>query len=278
MNVQLKALYVDLLKNSVCFALWDDAGAPVNRAMSIIPRPFRPFIRLLSAVLRPLKLQLLYAETDSRAEIEEGRTWPLYAHTMIGLRRMDNLQSCIESALEHSVPGDLIEAGVWRGGAAIFMRGMLAAHGSQNRRVFVADSFCGLPQPDAARYPADKGDDHHRHEILAVSRSEVEANFRAYGLLDEQVVFLEGWFADTLPDVAAATDAFAVIRIDGDMYGSTTEALEALYPKLSSGGYVIVDDYALDGCRKATDDFRVNNRITTPLSHIDWTGVFWQKP
>ncbi len=78
----------------------------------------------------------------------EGRIWPRYAETMIGLKRLDNIQFCIESVLSNNIQGDLIEVGVWRGGASIFMKAVLAANRAIDRRVFVADSFEGLPKPD----------------------------------------------------------------------------------------------------------------------------------
>jgi len=74
--------------------------------------------------------------------------WPSHAHTMIGLERLDNIRECLEGVLAEGVAGDLIETGVWRGGATIFMRAVLKAHGVADRTVWVADSFSGLPQPD----------------------------------------------------------------------------------------------------------------------------------
>ena len=200
---------------------------------------------------------------------------PMLAHTMIGLKRLDNLQFCIENALANEVPGDLIETGVWRGGACILMRAVLAAHGVTDRRVFVADSFQGLPPPDVSLYPKDRGDRHHEQIFLGISREEVEQNFRLYGLLDDQVVFLEGWFKDTLPK--APTNALCVMRLDGDMYQSTMEALTSLYPRLSPGGYCIIDDYDLQGACEAVDDYRRENRIACPIQRIDESGVFWQR-
>jgi O-methyltransferase len=188
---------------------------------------------------------------------------------------MRNLRFCVERIIADRVPGDLIETGVWRGGASIFMRGILAAYGVTDRRVWVADSFEGLPKPDP-RYAADAGDPHHTFKsLLAVSLDDVRANFEKYGLLDDQVRFLKGWFRDTLP--LAPIERLAVLRLDGDMYGSTIEALEPLYPKLSRGGYLIVDDYALSGARKAVEDYRAANGITDPVNEIDWTGAFWRK-
>src|SRR5262245_63804149 len=161
----------------------------------------------------------------------EGRDWPRDAHTMIGWKRLENLQYCIEDALARGVPGDFAETGTWRGGASIFMRAVLRVHGVRNRRVWVADSFAGLAAPYPERFPADAGDRHHGYEILAVPLETVQANFARYGLLDDQVRFLVGWFRDTLP--AADIDRLAVLRLDGDMYESTSLALAHLYPKLS---------------------------------------------
>lgn len=118
---------------------------------------------------------------------------------MIGLLRLDNLQACVETMLREGTEGDFIETGVWRGGACIFMRGILAAYGVTNRKVYLADSFAGLPTPDADKYPADQGDAHHIFDFLRVSQEQVQANFQRYGLWDDQVVFLKGWFKDTLP-------------------------------------------------------------------------------
>lgn len=206
----------------------------------------------------------------------EGRDWPAEAETMIGLARLDNLEHCVRDVLERRVPGDLLEAGVWRGGATIFMRAVLEVYGDESRLVWVADSFRGLPPPDPQRFPADAEDEHWTKEALAVPQQEVEQNFARYCLLDERVRFLPGWFRDTLP--AAAIERLAVLRLDGDMYESTIVALEALYPKLSPGGYVIVDDYgAIPTCRQAVDDYRREHGVDEPINEIDWTGVFWRR-
>jgi hypothetical protein len=176
--------------------------------------------------------------------------------------------------LMDDIDGDFIETGVWRGGACIYMKAILDAHGDQRRRVFVADSFQGLPRPNAAEYPSDKGDIHHTYPQLAVSRQDVEDNFRRYGLLDDRVVFLEGWFKDTLP--AASIGKLAVLRLDGDMYESTLQALNALYHKVSRGGAVIIDDFFLQPCREAVNEFRAAHGIESTILPIDGWAVWWR--
>jgi len=206
----------------------------------------------------------------------EGLDWPARAHTMIGLRRLENLRACVEEVLARGVPGDLIETGAWRGGATIFMRAILKAHGVTDRRVWVADSFAGLPPPDPERYPRDAGDTLHQHTQLAVSLDQVRGHFVRYGLLDDQVRFLPGWFRDTLP--RAPIERLAVLRLDGDLYESTLQALESLYEKLSPGGFVIVDDYGcIAACRQAVHDFRDARGVREPIRPVDWSGVYWQR-
>jgi O-methyltransferase len=196
---------------------------------------------------------------------------------MIGLARMDNIRQCVELVLADDVPGDLIETGVWRGGASIFMRGVLKAYGDTTRTVWCADSFEGLPAPDTARYPADAGDTFFKQTGLAVGVEQVKHNFARYGLLDDQVQFLVGWFKDTLHQ--APIEQLSVIRLDGDLYESTWQAIEALYPKLSPGGFCIVDDYGtlVDQCQRAIHDYRDKHGITEGIVDIDGYGAYWRK-
>lgn len=215
------------------------------------------------------------SELELRNYREYGKEWPARAHTMIGQKRLDNLQFCVETVLRDGIPGDLIETGVWRGGACIFMRAILAAYGDQGRSVWVADSFRGLPPPSPDKYAADLNDNWYTFDALAVSLEEVQANFRRYDLLDDRVRFLKGWFKDTLP--TAPIERLAVLRLDGDMYESTIQALNALYDKLSPGGFVIIDDYFLRPCAQAVHDFRNSRGITDPIIDIDEMGSYWQR-
>jgi O-methyltransferase len=258
--------YLDLLKRAILNEVYEDHEYVRTR---------RPARRFLGLTTQPDEVVISPRRIDAEAR-ELGRVWPpsAMAHSMIGRKRLDNLQYCIATALRDRVPGDLIETGVWRGGATIFMRGCLLAFEDPHRIVWAADSFAGLPAPDPA-HPADADDVHHTIPELAVSLEQVQGNFRRYGLLDDRVRFLKGWFKDTLP--AAPVRELAVMRLDGDMYGSTTEALQALYPKLSAGGFVIIDDYCIASCRRAVTDFREANGITDAVVDIDCTGVFWRK-
>lgn len=97
-----------------------------------------------------------------------GRDWPPIAYTMIVKKRLENLQQCAIDVFQRNVPGDSIEAGTWRGGAAIFLRVVLKAYGIDDRVLSVADSFEGLPQADTNWFPAERGYD-YSDPFLAVS-------------------------------------------------------------------------------------------------------------
>lgn len=246
-------LYLDLLKNSL-------TRLPFGERPATDRRTGRP------------------VELDAARRLE-GSDRPPEAETMVGMLRLDNVQQCVVDVLRDRVPGDLVETGVWRGGVTILMRAVLRAYGDPDRVVWAADSFAGLPEPDPERYPADDGYDVSAaagFAELAVSVDEVKANFARYGLLDERVRFLVGWFRETLP--TAPIERIAVLRLDGDLYESTMDALNALYPKLSVGGYLIVDDYlSWRPCQQAVNDYRAEHGIAEPIQGIDWTGVYWRR-
>jgi hypothetical protein len=273
-----KLLYLDLLKRALTGSIIDEEVEPAGMAddLSRAPRDVarRAVRKTLSAALGKAGFVLMKRKNVDPAARAEGRNWPWLAHTMIGRKRLDNIQACVEDVLKNGVPGDLIETGVWRGGSTIFMRGILKAYGVTDRLVWVSDSFAGLPPPDA-KNPDDSVFRLHNVAYLAVSLEKVQEHFRRYGLLDDQVRFLKGFFSETLP--TAPIGKLAVLRFDGDMYGSAMDVLNNLYDKLSPGGYLIVDDLFLPTCRKAVDDFRAARGIEEPIVAIDWTGGYWRK-
>jgi O-methyltransferase len=204
-----------------------------------------------------------------------GGDWPKDAESMIGYLRMTNLQDCLIDLNERKIEGDVIETGVWKGGAVIFMKGVLDLLNA-NKKVFVADSFSGLPKPNGDKYPKDSNDIHHTFSELSISEDEVKKNFIKYNLLDDKVIFLKGWFKDTLSKIEE-NQKFCLIRLDGDMYESTMDSITNLYPKLNPGGYIIVDDFCLQPCVDAVMDYRKLNNITAPINKVDHTGVYWIK-
>lgn len=265
-------LYLTLLKGTLTRTAFPE---PYRSLLPTSPTR-RRLVAAVQAVLGRAGVEVVRRGTYDPAKREVGRDWPAEAETMIGMKRLDNLEHCITTALADGVPGDLIETGVWRGGATIFMRAVLEVYGVRDRTVWVADSFAGLPAPDPARYPADARLDLSAIGRLAIGVETVRANFARYGLLDDQVQFLPGWFKDTLP--SAPIERLAVMRLDGDLYESTIDALESLYPKLSVGGFVIVDDYlVIEACRRAVHDYRKRHGIDDEIVPVDGDAVFWRR-
>lgn len=244
-------LYLDLLKRAVSNLLYED---PPNIVGATAPSSF-----------------------DMNARLG-GEDFPTVAHTMIGLKRLDNLRHCLEIALRDDIPGDFIETGVWRGGACIFARGILKAYGVSDRTVWVADSFEGFPEVTETDHAMDIDMDLHQYnEAIGIPTEmvTVRTNFDRYGLLDDQVRFLPGWFKDTMP--TAPIERLAVLRMDGDSYSATMDVLTHLYPRLSPGGYAIVDDYCLEACREAVHDYRDRNGIQEEIVEIDRQGAYWRR-
>jgi O-methyltransferase len=264
--------YLDLLER----ILTRYGFEPSQKRVMLPYRTYAVYLwNLLEAELPDRDIRLVEAREFDAGRREVGRDWPVDAETMVGLKRLRNVRECVERVIAEGVSGDLIETGAWRGGVTIYMRAILAAHGVKDRAVWVADSFQGLPPPDQGN-PADIGDMRHTRSEFAISAETVRENFRKYDLLDDQVRFLEGFFEDTLPN--SPIEKLAVLRLDGDMYASTTVALDSLYDKLSVGGYVIIDDFgAIGACRKAVEDFRARRDISDEVCRIDWTGVYWRK-
>jgi O-methyltransferase len=271
-------LYLDLLKRTLTGAAAEESDSILGGvATSGSPRMRKRAADAVGRLIGRAGFELAYKKPYDPKLRERGLDWPARADSMIGLRRMDNIQHCVEAVIRDDVPGDLIETGVWRGGATIFMRGILKAYGDISRTVWAADSFQGLPAPDPARFPADEGDTFYKQTGLAVGVEQVKHNFERYGLLDDQVQFLVGWFKDTLP--TAPIERLSVLRLDGDLYESTWQAIEALYPKLSPGGFCIVDDYGdlVAQCQRAIHDYRDAHGITEEIVDIDGTGAYWRK-
>lgn len=269
-----QALYLDLMMKCLTRSISPQKYTPLKPCYGTVKRAL--YVPLRNA-LRIFRLELVRRSANNLShQVVYGHDWPAEAETMIGLRRLENIRDCVVGVLRHKVPGDLIETGCWRGGATILMRAILKAFGITDRTVWVADSFQGLPKPNADKYPKDSDDRLWSQEALNVPLEEVRRNFEKYGLLDDQVRFLVGWFRDSLP--TAPISQLAILRLDGDLYESTMDGLTNLYPKVSIGGYVIVDDYGgMPGCKAAVEDFRAKHKITDEINKIDWTGVFWQR-
>lgn len=274
--------YLDLLRSCLCGSLYEESGWEVLREKYLSTRSQDIGFRLKAVIWNGL-IRFLGRRNKQIVEIrqmdlqkrEMGTDWPFIGMTMIGHRRMKHLECCVLSVLDRKIPGDFLEAGVWRGGSAILMKAVLDLRGERSRRVICADSFRGLPRPTSPKDVQLASPDLSSDPYLAVSLNQVRRNFERFGLYDDQVEFIEGWFCDSL--VKAQVGPLAILRIDCDLYESTRDVLNALYSKVGTGGIVIVDDYASwPACKVAVDEFRLAHQIQEPLQKIDEHGVFWE--
>jgi len=265
-----RLMYIDLVKRCVLNIPYVDAEL----------NPIQPYGNLRKAILSLFKsanIQMAHLRRGNFERRISGHDFSDIAHSMLSFKRLDNIQMCVETIIREKIAGDLIETGVMRGGAVILMRAILRAYGVRDRTVWVADSFEGFPPLNLLGYPADADADPNWH-LRPLTESGVEhvrRNFKRYDLLDDQGSILPGWFRDTLPK--APIKQLAVLRLDGDLYESTIDALVPLYPKLTPGGFVIIDDYNLPMCRKAVHDYRKKMDINDEIIAIDDAGVYWRK-
>jgi len=251
----LRLAYLDLLKLTLC----DLAGTRTTSVTRTLDG---------DVMSRELEGELLRFRTA-------GMDWPLHGLTMVGLARLDDLQRCVETIVADGVEGDLIEAGTWRGGASILMRATLDSLGEGERMLYVADSFQGFPQVDEPSDGYDLRVDLAACDYLAIPLEEVKANFARLGVGND-VRFVPGFFEDTLSTLGDRR--WSLVRLDGDTYDATRFSLETLYPNLSTGGYLVIDDYVqIEQCREAVDDFRRERGITEPLERVDWSGARWRR-
>jgi cephalosporin hydroxylase len=186
------------------------------------------------------------------------------AYAGLGRFRLNHLESCLEEIREREVPGDFVECGTGRGGAAIFMCGFAQAHELPGRRVWVADRF------DGTGSSATNGSIR-----LASDFNTVREGFARFGLLDDRVTFLQGPAAETMAE--ASIGEIALLRVASEDPGEVGAVLRELYERVSPGGFVIVDGYGTPECEVAVDEFRSARGLVEPLQRVDWSAAAWRK-
>lgn len=202
--------------------------------------------------------------------------------TMTSVERMYALYTATRHLIDTGVPGDFVECGVWRGGSVMLIAHTLLRAGSTDRGLWLYDTFDGMTPPSAEDIQEMSG--RLASEILAghersaddpfwgvAPRVAVEANLRRTGYPVDRIHFIEGDVLTTLPE--HGPERIALLRLDTDWYASTRHELQHLYPRLASGGALIVDDYGYwRGARKATDEFLAELPERPLLHRIDYTG------
>jgi hypothetical protein len=199
--------------------------------------------------------------------------------TLTGALRQGSLLHAVRYLNERAIGGDIVECGVWRGGVMLLAKA-LCENSPLRRKFYLFDTFAGMSAPTEADVAHDGrvatqlygGYQKPTHsEWCYASLEDVRENFRANGLLDASVIFVKGKVEETLREPKNLPASIALLRLDTDFYESTKVELEVLYPRLVSGGVLIIDDYGhWQGARKATDEYFRGSR--TLLVRLDSTA------
>lgn len=160
--------------------------------------------------------------------------------------------------LQQQIPGDFVECGVFAGAQVAAMAKAIVDTGETGRKIHLFDSFVGIPKAgpkDNTIRPLVGGDSGElvTSGVSICSSADVRKHMEEWGVPADLLVYHEGWFQDTVP--AAEIGPIALLRLDSDLYESTLVCLKHLYPRISKGGWCIADDYVLDGCREAVNQY-----------------------
>jgi O-methyltransferase len=200
-------------------------------------------------------------------------------YSMVPEFRLIQLARQVRTVLEANVRGDFVECGTWRGGAAFLMADLLREAGVQGRRVWLFDSFEGLPpadQIDGQRALDYSRDPDPAWDNCRASLEDVQRTASRLGLADHTVL-VKGWFDETLPAHSERIGPIAILRIDADWYAGVRRCLDELYDQVAPGGLVIVDDYSdWEGCCIAVHEFLGERRLSHRLIAAGDVAFFWK--
>jgi len=223
---------------------------------------------------------------DALSDDFDAATKSLYAevrpYTMSGIERVAALCQAVEYVVRHSIPGDMVECGVWKGGSMMAIAKTLQRLRVSDRRLFLFDTFDGMTPPtaadinlrghDAATLLEQSSNAKENANIWAIAPLEhVQGVMAATGYDSRQIAYVAGRVEDTLP--AQAPERVSILRLDTDWYESTYHELVHLYPRLSVGGVMIIDDYGhWQGARRAVDQYLAEMNLRVLLNRIDYTA------
>jgi hypothetical protein len=209
---------------------------------------------------RAKREQKLPADMDEEAKDIIRAVQPF---TMTSANKLYALILATRYIARYSVPGDIVECGVWRGGSMHAVARTLLACGDKSRDLYLFDTYEGMPPPSDADVRLADGTSaeqllaaapRNRKVWAVASLEDVQEGFTSVPYPEERVHFVKGLVEETVPK--EAPERISILRLDTDWYESTRHELDHLYPRLSSGGVLLIDDYGYwQGSRKAVDEF-----------------------
>ena len=202
-------------------------------------------------------------------------------YTMTSEVRIHALIRATKYLVKSGIPGDIVECGVWKGGSIMSVAHTLLSLGTQEPRLYLFDTFEGMPQPGERDASSGRADPRQtfRNNQTGVDRSdwcyaslqEVRSAVYSTGYDRDRFVFVKGKVEDTIPE--HAPESISLLRLDTDFYESTRHELEHLFPRLSRGGALIIDDYgAWQGAQRAVDEYIEQHELKLFLNRIDHTA------
>ena len=202
--------------------------------------------------------------------------------SLVGWQGMEATYDCTRKVLERRIPGDLVECGVAQGGSALLIAMVNKHFGDSSRQIWLFDSYEGLPDPTPDDFKEGRTGSHIRPlpkgSCLGTIEEVSRLLFTENGLNPKVIRMEKGWFQDTLPVIAPKIGSISLLRLDGDWYESTLVCLNFLFSKVSTGGFVILDDYfTCHGCKKATDEFLAAHSKNYPIIPDGRGGAFFEK-
>jgi cephalosporin hydroxylase len=275
--------YLDLLKGALLDEHYMENEVRIDHLVRHLLAESQPTPNAVRDPVRQMKdktRQMLAARRAGKLGDDRGDILGYFPYSTMGRVRLDHLQRCLDAVRTDKVKGDLVECGTGRGGGGVFLRGYAAVWEMTDRRVWIADTFRASPSlPDDLHETSQEA-----VEILGggpglpdlrADLNTVRDAFQRFDLLDDRLRFLQGDYRDTLP--TSPIRSIALLRLGDDLEDACGTILDALYDRVTPGGFVVVEDFLSPAARKSIEDFRERRGIDDPIEQVDWSGVVWRK-
>lgn len=246
---------------------------------------YKEIVRWLYLLIRYVNYRIT---GDKNQWVMVKNIFHIMPHSLVGVGGLEVTYKAVNDVCKRDILGDIVELGVARGGCAALMAKVIfdeELNEKMQRKLWLFDSYEGLPEPTDMDFNPEFGDGTGEHirplpkgSCLGQLDEVKSLMFDKNDFPKDKIIFVKGWFNETVPVIKKDIQQIAVLRIDGDWYESTKCCLENLYDKVTSGGCIIVDDYqSCYGCRRAVDEFIRNMELNPEIKFDGRGGCFFEK-